>query len=320
MECLRSPADTGRSSDLNSRLLSFSGNGRVELWSSGDRRIQRTGRRWEAAQENAPSVSGTSAPKCVCSGSATPTGCMSNTRRARPRRARRLPVAALLRAHRRCVARAVRTPLVTGAVGRICRIPAARWRRLGLGALRSDPRRSIRRLPCPLVASRDGVARLTGHVSPHRHHRRRRWPGGVLRRSSAGSATARSRTPSAQTEKREFADALHDADRARQLMPWSGRPWIARGEAELAQGDRSGRGGELPPVDRGGRERLARVADLAIATEGPDSPGGARPRPRPLPAQHGDRARRHGARWRNEPETQTRQTRRVQCDACVTRS
>ena len=68
------------------------------------------------------------------------------------------------------------------------------------------------------------------------------WSSGsrASQRSSAASATARSRAPSARRE-REFADAHHDADRASQLMPWSGRPWIARGEAELAAGRLGGR-------------------------------------------------------------------------------
>ena len=71
------------------------------------------------------------------------------------------------------------------------------------------------------------------------------------------------------TEKREFADALHDADRARQLMPWSGRPWIARGEAELAQGDRAAAAASFRRSIEEDANDWRAWLDLAIATEGP---------------------------------------------------
>lgn len=70
------------------------------------------------------------------------------------------------------------------------------------------------------------------------------------------------------TGRGELDDALADSDRARQLMPWSGRPWIARGEAQLAAGD-------LGAAAASFREAIERDDgdwrawhDLALVTEG----------------------------------------------------
>lgn len=49
------------------------------------------------------------------------------------------------------------------------------------------------------------------------------------------SALAHAQSAAARGDVR---DALDEAERARQLMPWSGRPLLARGEAELAAGER----------------------------------------------------------------------------------
>jgi len=69
-------------------------------------------------------------------------------------------------------------------------------------------------------------------------------------------------------DRRDVPDALVEADRARQLMPWSGRPWLVRGEAHLAAGDTAAAAASfrrsIEIDDRDWRAWL----DLAIATEG----------------------------------------------------
>lgn len=50
--------------------------------------------------------------------------------------------------------------------------------------------------------------------------------------------TAMSRAQTANTE-RQYADAQTQAKYARALMPWSPRPWIALGEAQYSSGDRA---------------------------------------------------------------------------------
>jgi len=52
-------------------------------------------------------------------------------------------------------------------------------------------------------------------------------------------------------------------------MPWSGRPWIARGEAKLAQGDRAAAAASFRRSIEEDENDWRAWLDLAIATEGP---------------------------------------------------
>ena len=66
----------------------------------------------------------------------------------------------------------------------------------------------------------------------------------------------------------DIRSALEEADRARQLMPWSGRPWLVRGEAELAAGDRRAAASSFKrSIEIDDRDWRAWL-DLAIATDG----------------------------------------------------
>lgn len=70
-------------------------------------------------------------------------------------------------------------------------------------------------------------------------------------------------------DRRDVERALDEAERARVLMPWSGRPWLARGEAEFAAGDPLAAAESFRrSIEIDERDWRAWL-DLAIATEGP---------------------------------------------------
>jgi hypothetical protein len=248
--------------DLNDRLLSFSGNGRVELWTaardlyeehpavgSGAGTFERFWRERPDATQRVRDAHGLYIETLAELG---PLGLG-------------LLVAALLVPLLAAVI-ARRTLFVAGAAGAYGAFLVHAgvdwdWELSGvtLAALVTG---------CVLVvAARDGVSRLLS--TPLRI-----VVGVVVGLASlaailgglGNSALARSFSA---TEKREFADALHDADRARQLMPWSGRPWIARGEAELAQGDRAAAAASFRRSTEEDANDWRAWLDLAIATEGP---------------------------------------------------
>lgn len=71
-------------------------------------------------------------------------------------------------------------------------------------------------------------------------------------------------------DRRDIDTALDEAERARALMPWSGRPLLARGEAELAAGDPSAAAESFRrSIEIDERDWRAWL-DLAIATRGPE--------------------------------------------------
>ena len=248
--------------DLNDRLLSFSGNGRVELWTAardlyGEHPTVGSGagtfeRFWHERPDATQRVRDAHGLYIETLAELGPLGLG-------------LLVAALLVPLLAAVL-ARRTLFVAGAAGAYGAFLVHAgvdwdWELSGvtLAALVTG---------CVLVvAARDGVSRLLS--TPLRI-----VVGVVVGLASlaailgglGNSALARSFSA---TEKREFADALHDADRARQLMPWSGRPWIARGEAELAQGDRAAAAASFRRSTEEDANDWRAWLDLAIATEGP---------------------------------------------------
>jgi tetratricopeptide (TPR) repeat protein len=88
---------------------------------------------------------------------------------------------------------------------------------------------------------------------------------GVMLGGLGNSALAHAQSAIAR---RDVDTALTEADRARQLMPWSGRPWLLRGEAELAAGDTNNAAKSFRRSIAIDERDWRAWLDLAIATEG----------------------------------------------------
>jgi len=79
--------------------------------------------------------------------------------------------------------------------------------------------------------------------------------------------TALSSARTASMEGR-YADAQAEARRARSLMPWSARPWIALGEAQYSSGDRDGALTSFRRAVRADAREWSAWIDLAVAAQG----------------------------------------------------
>ena len=301
LERLRGAAAAGGRRDLNDRLLSFSGNGRVELW-RGAADIAPTIRR-SAAAPGRSSGSGRSGPTST-SASATRTASTSRRSPSSAPSGSPLLVGALL------------LPLVgalscaTGAArrrrrGRVRGVPPPRRRRLGLGALgrHARPRcssaaRSSSPPAAPRAAGRHAGsdrARRGGRGRERRRDRRRarlERPRELVQRDGSRRAGRRAggRRP------RATADAVvrPAMDRAR------------RGAARCRRPPRRRR--ELPRLDRASTSGDWRAwHDLALVTDGARADRGARPRTSAL--SHEQRDRPDGARSSQAEEPRGRHDR-----------
>ena len=214
------------STDLNRRLLSFSGNGRVELWTAahdeyGERPVLGAGagtfeRLWQAREDASQRVRDAHGLYVETLAELGPVGLM-------------LLVAALLvPLGAAIVARA--TPLVPAAAGAYAAFLLHAgidwdWELAGVTLVAlfvgcslvvSARRRDVRLMP---AAGRTAIAVVVGLAGL-----------ASLLAALGHSALAEAR---AAIERRDVDVALADARRAEQLMPWSPDPWLARGEAEL---------------------------------------------------------------------------------------
>ncbi len=247
--------------DLNRRLLSFSGNGRVELWTaardlyeeypavgSGAGTFERF---WHERPDATQRVRDAHGLYIETLAELGPLGLA-------------LLVAALLVPLVAAVL-ARRTAFVVGAAGAYAAFLVHAgvdwdWELSGvtLAALVTG---------CVLVvAARDGVSRLLS--TPLRIALGAAVGFASLASILGGIGNSALAHSFSATGKRELTDALRDADRARQLMPWSGRPWIARGEAELARGDTAAAAASFRRSIEKDENDWRAWLDLAIATRG----------------------------------------------------
>ena len=247
--------------DLDDRLLSFSGNGRVELWRAAgdiasDHRAVGSGagtfeRLWQARPDINQRVRDAHGLYVETLAELGPIGLAAIVG------ALVLPLVGALRARR--------VPLVAGAAGAYVAFLLHAgtdwdWELSGvtltallvgcalLVAARERPARMVATPARIGLGAAVAVASIAAIV------------GGLGSSALANSFSA--------TNRGELDDALADADRARQLMPWSGRPWIARGEAQLAAEDLAGAAASFrESIDRDARDWRA-WHDLALVTKG----------------------------------------------------
>lgn len=247
--------------DLNSRLLSLSGNGRVELWrGAGDiyaeHRVLGSGagsfeRLWRARPDATQRVRDAHGLYVETLAELGPIGLALLVA------ALLVPIAAAVRARR--------TPLVGGLAGAYVAFVLHAgvdwdWELSGvtLAALltgaalvvvaRGEGFRIVSNRARIAVGAAVAVASLAAIV------------GGLGSSALANSFSA--------TERRELDDALADAERARQLMPWSGRPWLALGEAQLAAGDLAAAAASFRRSIERDEDDWRAWLDLALVTEG----------------------------------------------------
>jgi hypothetical protein len=247
--------------DLNSRLLTLSGNGRVELWRGAsdiydEHRVLGSGagsfeRLWRARPDATQRVRDAHGLYIETLAELGPLGLAVLVA------ALLVPVVAALRARR--------TPLVGGLVGAYVAFVLHAgvdwdWELTGvtLAALVTGA--------ALVVAARGDGARLVSNPA--------RVAVGVaaavasLAAILAGLGNSALANSFSATERRELDAALVDAERARQLMPWSGRPWLARGEAEFAGGDVTGAEASFRrAIERDASDWRAWL-DLALVTDG----------------------------------------------------
>ena len=247
--------------NLNDRLLSFSGNGRVELWQTAadiaaDHPFVGSGagtfeRLWQAQPEINQRVRDAHGVYIETLAELGPVGLAALTI------ALLLPLVGAVRARR--------SPLVAGAAGAYVAFVLHAgidwdWELSGvtltallvgcvlLVSARSRPARVVATPARIALGAAVAVASVAAIV------------GGLGSSALANSFSA--------TDRGELDDALADADRARQLMPWSGRPWIARGEAQLAGGDLDGAAASFrEAIDHDDGDWRA-WHDLALVTQG----------------------------------------------------
>lgn len=247
--------------DLNSRLLSLSGNGRVELWRGAsdiyaEHRVLGSGagsfeRLWRERPDATQRVRDAHGLYVETLAELGPVGLALLVA------ALLVPIAAAVRARR--------TPLVGGLAGAYVAFVLHAgvdwdWELSGVTlaalvtgaalvvAARGEGLRVVSSRTRIAVGAAVAVASLAAIV------------GGLGSSALANSFSA--------TERRELDDALADAERARQLMPWSGRPWLARGEAELAAGDLTAAAASFRRSIERDEDDWRAWLDLALVTDG----------------------------------------------------
>jgi len=249
--------------DLNSRLFSFSSNGRVELWSaawdvSRDHPALGSGagsfeRLWQARGDSTQRVRDAHGLYIETLGELGPLGLALLVA------ALATPLAGALVSRRTAM-----VPAVTGAYGAFLVHAGVDWdwelagltlAGLLLGCIlvvsaRGGPTGLLPSSWRAALGAAAAVASLAAIV------------GGL-----GSSALAHSKS---STDRGDVADAVQEANRARQLMPWSGKPWLYHGEALLATGDRQGAVASFRrSLEIDDRDWVTWL-DLAIATDGAD--------------------------------------------------
>jgi hypothetical protein len=248
-------------SDLNGRLLSFSGNGRVELWRAAsdvyaDHRLIGGGagtfeRFWQAREDAGQRVRDAHGLYIETLAELGTVGLALLIA------ALAIPLASAVRARRRSLVAAV-----AGAYGAYLVHAGADWdwelagvtlTALLVGAwLVVASRRAAVGVTPTVTRVVIGIAASTASVAAF----------GVALGNSALESSREA------IDRRDTREAIVQADRARALMPWSPEPWIARGEAELVGGNTGAAAHSFRrAIDVDDRHWLAWL-DLAMATDG----------------------------------------------------
>jgi O-Antigen ligase len=248
--------------DLNSRLLSFSGNGRVDLWRAAndvwtEHRLAGGGagsfeRFWQMRDDaslrvrDAHGLYVETFAELGVIGLALLVAALA------------VPLAGAVRARRRALVAAV-----AGAYAAFLVHAGADWDwelagvtltalLLGASLVIAARRTPVRTMPTRVRAAIGvavGLASIAAIV--------------------AGLGNSALESARDAIDRRDTHKAIVEADRANRLMPWSPEPWIERGEAELLAGDTDAAARSFRrAIDVDDRHWLAWL-DLAIATDGP---------------------------------------------------
>jgi hypothetical protein len=253
------PTDTA---DLNSRLLSFSGNGRVDLWRAandvwGEHRLIGGGagsfeRFWQMRDDASLRVRDAHGLYVETLAELGTVGLALLVA------AFAVPLASAVRARRRRLVAAV-----AGAYAAFLVHAGADWDwelagvtltalLLGASLVIAARRTPVRTLPTAVRAA-TGIAVGVASIAA----------------IAAGLGNSALESARDAIDRRDTREAIVEADRAKELMPWSPEPWIERGKAQLLAGDTDAAARSFRRAIEVDHRHWLAWLDLAIATHGP---------------------------------------------------